>query len=249
MSNDKNRDLENLGGGKDADYPSESSTRARNRTVMLTPEITGQVRARLAQELEGGSGSSGNDFGTPTGRNSEAPSSPRPGASFASLPSPGGDTGPQSFTTPVAKPVGGGYSDPTPIRESSSRAKPVSNQRMVWTKETPVVGFLVSFDANPNGEIFELRSGRLIVTSEPAAGGSYMVVEDSSVSPMHAILRISTTGEVQVLDQLSEFGTHIKRFGVEEEEHISGEKSSIEHGDIIKFGNRTFHVCILALES
>ena len=111
------------------------------------------------------------------------------------------------------------------------------------------MGFLVSFDSNPNGDIYELRSGRLIVTSEPAAGGSYIVVADESVSPMHAILRISASGEVQVLDQLSEFGTHIKRFGAEEEEHISGEKSTIEHGDVIKFGNCTFHVCILALNN
>ena len=66
---------------------------------------------------------------------------------------------------------------------------------------------------------------------------------------MHAILRIDASGVVQVLDQLSEYGTKIKRFGSQEEEQISGEKSTIEHGDIIKFGDRTFHVCILALNN
>ncbi len=121
--------------------------------------------------------------------------------------------------------------------------------RFVWNKVTPLIGFLVSFDKNENGDIFELRSGRLIITSESAAGWSYILIEDASVSPMHAILRIDESGAVQVLDQLSEFGTRIKRFGSQEEEQISGEKSTIEHGDIIKFGDRTFHVCILALNS
>ncbi|MCO6432199.1 MAG: FHA domain-containing protein [Deltaproteobacteria bacterium] len=232
MSNDKNRDFQE-GGGKD-DFPAESSTRARNRTVMLTPEITGQVRARLAQEMEGG-----NEY-------PNAPQRPDP-----VIPSGRGSGG---FSTPTAEPSGmytpagrAPQIEAPPVREAPRPQ--FGSHNIVWVKETPIVGFLVSYDTNVNGDVYELRSGRLIVSSEPASGGSYMVVDDSSVSPMHAILRISTTGEVQVLDQLSEFGTHIRRFGVEEEEHISGEKSTIEHGDIIKFGNRTFHVCILALES
>jgi hypothetical protein len=65
---------------------------------------------------------------------------------------------------------------------------------------------------------------------------------------MHAILRITPAGEIQILDQLSEFGTHIRRFGSMEEEQLSGDKSSLDHGDIVKFGNRTFHICIVALE-
>lgn len=209
----------------------ESSTRARNRTVMLTPEITGQVRARLAQEMD-----EGDDFSSPTSRQDPQRGAEPPAAG-------------QHEAAGMYAPAGRGVPEAPPVREAPARARIGGSPHLVWTKETPIVGFLVSYDSNANGDVFELRSGRLIVSAEPASGGSYMVVDDESVSPMHAILRISTTGEVQVLDQLSEFGTHIKRFGVEDEEHISGEKSTIEHGDVIKFGNRTFHVCILALES
>jgi hypothetical protein len=130
----------------------------------------------------------------------------------------------------------------------NSPAPTKRDKGIVWAKETPVVGFMVSYDATPNGDIFVLRSGRLMVTSDPNQGENCLVVEDPSVSPMHAILRITAAGEIQILDQLSEFGTHIRRFGSMEEEQLSGDKSSLDHGDIVKFGNRTFHICIVALE-
>ena len=122
-----------------------------------------------------------------------------------------------------------------------------SGERVVWGKQSPIVGFLVSYDSNPNGSVFELRSGRMIVTSEAPGTGNFLVIQDESVSPMHAIMRISAGGEVQVLDQLSEFGTRIKRFGADDEEELSGDKSTVEHGDTLKFGNRSFHVCIVPI--
>ena len=241
MDNDKNREFDEPA-AKEADYGNESSTRARNRTVMLTPEITGQVRARLAQEMDPG----GDDF-QPFNNMARGEAAARPNAGTFI---PQGNQSEQVGSTYSPQKSGGAEAPAAGARKQLP--PPVSQQAApgaVWSKETPIVGFLVSFDGNQNGDVFELRSGRLIVSCEPASGGSYLVIEDPSVSPMHAILRISTTGEVQVLDQLSEFGTHIKRFGVEEEEHISGEKSTIEHGDVIKFGNRVFHVCILALNN
>ena len=87
-----------------------------------------------------------------------------------------------------------------------------------------------------------------MVTSDSNQGENCLVIEDASVSPMHAILRITGAGEIQILDQLSAFGTHIRRFGSLDEEQLSGDKSSLDHGDIVKFGNRTFHICIVALE-
>jgi hypothetical protein len=65
---------------------------------------------------------------------------------------------------------------------------------------------------------------------------------------MHAILRITAAGEIQILDQLSEFGTRIRRFGSNEEEQLSGDKSSLEHGDVVKFGDRSFHLCVVAVD-
>ena len=128
------------------------------------------------------------------------------------------------------------------------RAEHESKDRVIWMKEAPVIGFLVSFDHNPNGDVFELRTGRLIVTSEGASGGNYLILKDTTVSPMHAILRVNGPRDIQVLDQLSEHGTLIRRFGDAVEEELSGDKSTIAHGDIIKFGQRKFVVCVIPTE-
>ena len=52
MDNEKNVSYEEEGNTDDgASGVEHSAPRARNRTVMLTPEITGEVRARLAQDM------------------------------------------------------------------------------------------------------------------------------------------------------------------------------------------------------
>ena len=104
----------------------------------------------------------------------------------------------------------------------------------------------MSFDKDSNGEVYILRSGRLVVSSQQPSGGSYLLIKDATVSNMHAIIRVTDSGEIQVLDQLSEAGTIIKRFGSGEVVNLSGDKTSVDHGDIVSFGDRKFHVCILA---
>ncbi len=112
-----------------------------------------------------------------------------------------------------------------------------------WEKETPLVGFLVTFDGNPKGDFIILRSGRLIVSSDQADKGSVLVINDESVSPMHAIIRISEASIV-VLDQLSENGTKIQKADGALIE-LSGDKATLEHGDILTFGERSYKVCVL----
>jgi len=234
MDNDKNLNFEPAAPTKESDFPAESASRARNRTVMLTPEITGQVRARLAQEIDPNAGAPAQPprdggFESVVGRGFSAPTEARPRV----------DTRAESGYVPPA----------AAARPQVTASAPTKREKgIVWTKETPVVGFMVSFDGNPNGDIFVLRSGRLMVTSDVTQVDNCLIVEDPSVSPMHAILRITSQGEIQILDQLSEFGTHIRRFGSSEEEQLSGDKSSLEHGDIVKFGNRSFHICVVAFE-
>lgn len=126
------------------------------------------------------------------------------------------------------------------------QAVPQGGDCIVWRKQSPIVGFLVSYDKNPNGEVFHLQAGRLIVTSGDVGTGDYLFIEHGSVSPMHAILRINKEGEMQVLDQLSENGTFIYRFDSEDEERLSGDKSVVEHGDVLQFGDRVFYVCVVA---
>jgi hypothetical protein len=123
-----------------------------------------------------------------------------------------------------------------------------STDRINWVKKSAIMGFLVSYDSNPDGDVFNLYAGRLVVTSEVPNSGNYLLLSGESVSPMHAILRLAPSGELQVLDQLSENGTRIKHFGSDSWEELSGDKGTLEHGDIIVFGERKFHVCLVAKE-
>lgn len=215
---DNENEKKGFGGGstlsKDDVTAGETSVRARNRTVMLTPEITDQVRQRLAKELD------------------PAPVAPR--ASDA-----GRGFGALSRTEPA--PIHPGYSAPAP--QATSQGLKTGT---VWQKPSPVVGFMVSFDKDTNGEIFDLRVGRLAVTSEVGTSGSYIHINDETVSPMHAIMRISSSGEIQLLDQLSEHGTKVKRANGGQLDELSGDKALVYHGDTILFGKRSFHVCMVA---
>lgn len=236
-----------------AEETQESATRARNKTVMLTPEVTGEVRARLAQEMQG--------------TKNPAADAPFGGGAQASFGAPGQNQAPsagQMFQDPSAggRSVSGTYSPAMELQSPHPQAQipqapmapPViqaavtEGDRIIWKKEGRVMGFLVSYDNNPNGEVFDLRVGRLIVTSEAGGTGNYLFVEDDTVSPMHAILRVDPKGSIQVLDQLSEHGTIIRRFGESAEETLSGDKSVIEHGDVIKFGERKFILCMITVD-
>jgi hypothetical protein len=123
-----------------------------------------------------------------------------------------------------------------------------SKDRIVWKKRSPVTGFLVSYDNDENGEWFPLQSGRVVVTSENDPAGDVLMIMSESVSPAHAIIKISKTGEVQVLDQLSEHGTRILRFDSDDEEELSGEKAIVAHGDVVQFGERSFYVVCVERE-
>ncbi|MDC0357515.1 FHA domain-containing protein [Oligoflexia bacterium] len=232
MDNDKNTDFEDTLNAEESEFGTDTTSRARNRTVMLTPEITGEVRARLAQDME-----------QPVDPLQQIVGARTPGAPVAE-PAHGSSYSPAgSNKAAAAEPMS---SAPQPVALPPAAAISYANEGVVWSKESPIVGFLVSYDENPNGAVYELRSGRLIVTSEGPGTGNYLVVMDDTVSPMHAIMRMDAKGEIQVLDQLSEFGTHIRRSKNDEVEELSGDKSSLEHGDIISFGNRKFHVCVVA---
>ncbi len=233
MDKDSRTDFEqdNQEGG--GDEMSGSAPRARNRTVLLTPDITTQVRARIAHETDSrGAGEQSSVTSTDSGYNSGGFVSVARRAS--------GEGGRTQKTgqpaTPQSKPQG----------NTQAAVPEMHEDCVIWAKVSPLVGFLVSFDVDRNGQVFVLRSGRMVITSQEPPGGSFLFLKDGTVSPMHAIVRISESGEIQVLDQLSEYGTIVKHFGSEEEVKLSGDKCSLDHGDVIKFGNRSFHVCILA---
>lgn len=120
--------------------------------------------------------------------------------------------------------------------------------RIYWKNESPLVGFLVTYDHDPKGTYVELRQGRLMVSNQREESGSCLVVLGEAISPMHAIMRVASGGLVQVLDQLSEAGTRVRHMGQPEEEFLSGEKSTLSHGDMVFFGDRKFHVLLVVGE-
>jgi pSer/pThr/pTyr-binding forkhead associated (FHA) protein len=112
-------------------------------------------------------------------------------------------------------------------------------------KPTPVIGFLVSYDKDENGQVCELRSGRWLLSSQVVDQGSYIMVDDETISPLHAIIRVGKNGRIQVLDQLSEYGTGLLRVDADQEEEVSGAMVEVEHGDMVRFGKRKFVVCLV----
>ncbi len=124
-------------------------------------------------------------------------------------------------------------------------AMTTAHEQIFWKADAPLVGFLVSYDHNPKGSYVELRTGRLIVSNQKEESGSCLMIPHESISPMHAIMRVAAGGVLQVLDQLSESGTRVLHAGTNNEAFLSGEKANVGHGDILFFGDRKFHVCLV----
>ena len=122
-----------------------------------------------------------------------------------------------------------------------------SRERVESQRISKLVGFLVTYQVDPLGEYIELREGRLLVSRTGGASDNCLVIADPSVSPMHAIMRISSDGTILILDQLSEHGTRIKRRASGKEETLLGDKSTLEHEDVVIFGECAYHVCILKM--
>lgn len=120
-----------------------------------------------------------------------------------------------------------------------------NHEHIRWKKLSKLVGFLVSYGPDSAGRYVELREGRLLVTSEPSGSDSCFVIPHESVSPMHAIMRISADGGILILDQLSEHGTTIRRGESGKEESLMGDKSNLTHGDVVIFGECEYHVVVM----
>lgn len=301
--------------------PTSKVSRARNRTVMLTPEMTGQVRTAIREERKaptdsdftrpnaiskeqyakvqepvapvaaGSSDSSqqsnlGLKFGKSVNRSrttkfsredldkATMPTTPAPviheSADGFNLPNPvvpkafdpltsvappnhsPGKMGESSFSAPRSAPK------PAESRPMQTQApllqshlpltQPATVARgQALTGSTKIIGFMVSFDKDPNGEVYEIRAGRKLITSRPTEHGEYMLIEHASISPLHAILRSTKDGRLQVLDQLSEHGTGITRLGETEEVEVAGGLELVENGDTLRFGERRFLISLLPL--
>jgi hypothetical protein len=266
-----------------------SSSRARNRTVMLTPDVTGKVRSLLHSEQEqsssadpladvlpplsgkpGGSKSNRIDYGgdltaeqernqgefasggllrsaqqtvfLERGSLSSSPNANQ-GSGLSGIKQAGSGTGELNPLSHLIQPQG---RHPSQQPSSTGGTSSINvSVRPSSTANTKIVGFLISFDSNPNGDVYEIREGRWLLTSKPTNHGEYILIEDESISPLHAIIKASSDGKLQVLDQLSEFGTAVTPSGAKKEQEVSGTMVSIGHADIIRFGKRNFMVCLV----
>ncbi|MDR2337898.1 MAG: FHA domain-containing protein [Deltaproteobacteria bacterium] len=126
------------------------------------------------------------------------------------------------------------------VLNSNSGIRPVPRQR-----KGRIIAFLISFDVDPNGEVYEISAGRWLVTSKPTEHTDYILLEEDTVSPLHAFIRATENGRIQVLDQLSEYGTFVTAPNSEEEEEIAGAMAALEHGSRVRFGNRRFVLAIV----
>ena len=233
------------GGKKDA-----RASRAKNQTVMLSPEFTGQVRA-LLNEASGQEGSdplnqllSTSDWSKPTDAPAGNGGAANGGKSAQKTQQKAAAKPPKKQQAPAPQPPAPAPAPaPEPVVKSNS-----SFWLAGQSKESKVVGCLVSYDKSDNGEFCELHTGRWFISDKPTPDSTTLVIDDSSVSQLHAVLRISSNGRIDVLDQLSESGTAIIRAGSTEEESVMGGVCSVKNGDSLKVGNRIFHVCVVQSE-
>jgi hypothetical protein len=135
--------------------------------------------------------------------------------------------------------------DPQPVGHDTPSIHIGGREYAEWRRPSRLVGFLISFQENPHGSYVELHEGRLFVSCERGDVENCLIIAHPSVSSMHAILRISVDGSVLILDQLSEHGTRVRRFGSSDEQVLLGEKGTLEHGDVVIFGECAYHICIL----
>jgi hypothetical protein len=274
---------------------SQGASRARNRTVMLTPEMTGQVRALLYQDPSEEPQASEDSRRDPINQLLPPVDWSRPDRAPASAPVPeapreavaqseqhddygrdlsppidrdrserGSSTGkidtapvqealsaqPEQRRSPTLGGPGGGFSvNSANARPASPASAPIGSRRFgmdprkAAAPTSRIVGFLVSFDKEKNGEVHEIRAGRWLVTSRPTDQGEYLLIDDPSISPLHAIIRATKDGKIEVLDQLSEFGTEVVRTATHEAIDAAGVRVSVSHGDVVRFGERAFVLC------
>lgn len=308
MDNDnKKKDVALVTAGSDLTGPLDSTSRARNRTVMLTPEMTGHMRSKMMDAPPSSGGSDWGDAPQETfggrliGHDSKSEDEnedwtrPIEPATFSDddgdekeesaghqemswTPAASQDTEEHSesqYTNgyhevdrmeeqdiednePFVSTTNGYHAPVAPPEPKVARTPPStprqlqvqqdagsSHEKMSWKQVTPLAGFLVTFDNDSNGSYLPLRTGRIIVTSEAEGSGNMLLIQHETVSPQHAIMRVGSGSSVQVLDQLSESGTRIIRAADGSEELLSGEKATLHHGDIVFFGERKFHVCLI----
>ena len=134
----------------------------------------------------------------------------------------------------------------SPKSSGDVEAREASTEEKERTETAPIRGFLISYDRDSGGDAVPIRLGRWIISSERSTrGDNYIVVSDKSISAVHAVMEIGSKDEVEIRDQLSERGTKVKAVGKKKALSITDSAVTARHGDIIRFGDRNFHLCMV----
>ncbi len=195
----------------------DNSNRARNHTLVLSDEFTQKMRKALREDL-GSSSSSWDDLTTAT-----------------------------LVTTLMQEQVDDdGACEVSEITNGRMHRSNTERDALIREQRGALVGFLVSYDDGQAGDMRELRVGRWVVCRKSLGTANFtIVVDDETISESHATLRVHPNGELDVLDQFSERGTAVLRRESAVEEVLCVSATSVKHGDIVRFGQRRFHVCIV----
>lgn len=107
-----------------------------------------------------------------------------------------------------------------------------------------LVGFLVAIVDGRSAETIPLRTGRWLINGpEGAKGPGIITIDDSSVSPFHATLRVVNSRTIHFRDQLSDHGTSVlRKLG---DTRTPTDTDELQHGDVFVVGKRAFTVCII----
>ncbi|MCS6893007.1 MAG: hypothetical protein NZO16_00310 [Deltaproteobacteria bacterium] len=237
-----------------------SSTRAKNKTMMLSPEFTSKFRSQVLAELDEVEKSEEktrkitlgkqNILKVPTFESSDLEPSEKQTVSTheKSFEKPQDSTS-LSFHTnrepSDPEDQGKRLASNTETSKSNTYASATSNCGQTisfsyYGKKGKLLGFLITYHFNEEGEFYPLYQGRVIVSNDldGSRNANYMVIKDPSINPFHAIMKVSE-GKILVLDQLSESGTEITKLSGEKVS-LSGDKAEIECKEKVKFGDVEF---------
>jgi pSer/pThr/pTyr-binding forkhead associated (FHA) protein len=132
---------------------------------------------------------------------------------------------------PVSAPLGStadGVAPPRPIGDAG---------------DVPViVGFIITFQNEPAGKFWPLRSGRTTLGRSGVAEEAVVALSDASASARHALIHgDSSTGHAYVEDLGSRNGTFLN-----EERLNEGQQRQLHDNDRLRLGSMTLVVKLLA---
>ena len=124
---------------------------------------------------------------------------------------------------------------------SSLNSEPVAYEPV----NSRLVGWLVSYGLDSLGAAYEIRAGRLLISSTPASDVRTISVAESSVSAPHVAVSASAAHQVLIQDIFSAHGTFITKSGADKEQRVTG-PTPLHHGDWLRIGDKMrFQVCLI----